>query len=245
MINVSENAYKGIVKKVGKAKMAKIERDSIKASAQETVPVQAKRKTNTLEQNTAKIVELHDGICDMLVRSLDNALQIGELLFKQKEIVKRDGGLFTKWAADHLPFSIRTAQRYMKLFLYVDELKKNDIETLTDAYAHINGEPITDEIVDADDSLKTSDLRVVASVDLDTLDLPKKKAKGLVRKFHLTQANIDGFIEGDFYKDCQGRFAKIVLDMRRGNALNYRMGEFLATAEKYLKPGGKVIFHKL
>ncbi|MCJ7635811.1 hypothetical protein MUP77_25895, partial [Candidatus Bathyarchaeota archaeon] len=160
-------------------------------------------------------------------------------------IVKRDGGLFTGWAKDNLPFSVRTAQRYMKLFLYREELGQNNIKTLADAYAHINGEPTTDEIVDADDSLNTDDIVVKATVDLDTLDLPKKKAKGLMTKFQLTQGNIDGFINGEFYKDCQGRCAKIVLNMRGGNILNYRMGEFLATAEKYLKPGGKIIFHKL
>jgi len=36
-----------------------------------------------------------------------------------------------------------------------------------------------------------------------------------------------------------------VHNMRGGNILNYRMGEFLDTEEKYLKPGGKIIFHKL
>lgn len=244
MIKVSEKTYKDIIKNVGKDKMAEIEQDSDKSPVQETVTVQATRKTNTLEQNTTKIIELHNGICDMLAKGLDDAIQIGELLFAQKKIVKHDGGRFTEWASDNLPFSVRTAQRYMKVFRYVDELRKSDIKTLTDAYAHINGEPITDEIVDADDSLKTDDITVITSVDLDTLKLPQKKAKGLMTKYTLNNSRIDDFVSGRTFQGREGRFRKIVVELKCGNIHNKRIGEFVCAAEKYLKPGGKLIFHK-
>ena len=175
---------------------------------------------------------------------MEDALQIGELLFKQKEIIKGDGGLFTEWAKGNLPFSVRTAQRYMKLFYYVDELRKKDIKTLTDAYAHINGEPITDEIVDADDSVKTSDIVVKTTVDIDELKFPKKKAKGRMETFHLTKKNVDDFIKGKFYRGCEGRYVKFVIQTESSNTISYRTGEFLSTAYKYLKTGGKIIFHK-
>jgi hypothetical protein len=244
MINVNEKTYKDIVRTVGKDKMMKIEQDSNRSPAQEIVTVQATRMTNTLEQNTAKIIELHNGICDMLVKGLDDALQIGELLFAQKEIVKRDGGLFTGWAKDNLPFSLRTAQRYMRLLHYVDALRQNNIKTLTDAYAHITGEPITDEIIDADDSLETDDIVVEATVDLDTLDLPKKKAKGLMTKYYLSKSNIDDFVSGRAFQGREGRFRKIVVELKCGNIQSKHIGEFVCAAEKYLKPGGKLIFYK-
>jgi integrase len=48
-------------------------------------------------------------------KSLEKAIEIGGLLFEQKELVRKNDDRFTRWAEKHLSFNIRTAQRYMML----------------------------------------------------------------------------------------------------------------------------------
>ena len=245
MINVSEKTFRDIEKKVGKDKMSKIEKNSSKSSAQEIVPVQAIRKMNSPEQTTAEIIKLHKGINDLMIKGLEDALKIGDLLIILKDIIRGKGGLFTEWVKENMPFSIRTAQRYMELSPCKDEFIKKNIKTLNDAYAHIKGEPITDEIIDADDSLNIKDdITIKSTGDLDTMELPKKKAKGIQRKFPLSKPEIDSMINGEGYEGCEERYTKFVVELRKGNIHNKHIGEFVCAAEKYLKPGGKIIFHK-
>ena len=256
MINVNEKTFRDIVKKVGPDKMKAAGVDISCTSAKdskepplpppkkEIVKVQVERKENVLEKNTVRIEQLHNSIFGMLCKSLDKAIEIGALLLEQKRIVKQDGDLFTRWAREHLPFKVRTAQRYMKLYDYRDALREGKVKTITEAYAHIFGESTSDEVNDADDSLNTTDIRVEASVSLDEPTLPKKKAKGMMRKLVLNQSAIDNLISGYGYQDCQGMYTKFVLELRSGNVHNKQIGDFVCAAEKYLKPGGKIIFHK-
>ena len=244
MIKVSQKSYKDIVEKVGKDKMDELTRTSKKPTTKEIVKVQAGGQESNLQQNKAKIIQLHESIVSALVRSLEDALAIGGLLFEQKEIVKRADRRFTQWVRDNLPFSLRTAERYMKLYQYREALHDSSVTTITEAYAHIHGEPISDEIVDADDSLKTSDIVVTASVNLDELTLPKKKAKGLVQKLTLTKASIEDMVSGSIYQNRQGCYMKFIVELSGGNVHNKRIGEFVCAAERYLRPGGKIIFYK-
>ena len=244
MIKITEKTYGDIVKKVGQEKMNKIEQNNNKPATSEIVKVQPTRKESTFDHNTAKIIILHNSITSMLCKSLENAFEIGRLLFEQKEKITSTNGKFTSWASDKLPFSIRSAQRYMKLYQYQDVLTENNIQTITDAYSYIFGEPTSDEIIDADDSLNTTDITVKASVSLDKLKLPKRNAKGLMTKLVLTKSNIDDLISGSGYQDCQGKYIKIVVELKSGNIHNKRIGDFVCAAEKYLKHGGKIIFYK-
>ena len=256
MIKVNEKTFRGIVKKVGPEKMKAVGVDiphasgddshapPVAPSSNEVVKVQANRKENVLEKMTVRIEQLHNSIVGMLCKSLESAIEIGGLLLEQKEIVKQDGSLFTRWANKHLPFNLRTAQRYMKLYEYRDALGKSDVKTITEAYAHIFREPTSDEVSDADDSLNATDITVEASVSLDEPTLPKKKGRGMMRKYRLTNANIDNMISGHGYQDCQGMYIKFIIELRSGSVHNKRIGEFVCAAEKYLKPGGKIIFHK-
>ena len=201
-----------------------------------------RKSISSLEQNTERIKKLHNSIVGILVQGLKDAVKIGGLLFEQKEIIPKNE--FTQWVKENLPFSIRTAQRYMMLYYYRNSLAKNKVKTITDAYAHIYREPTSDEIVDADDSLKTDDISVKATVELDDIKLPKKKAKGLMKKYCLTKQSIDDLVSGIGFEGTQGRYIKIVVELKSGNVHNKRIGEFVCAAEKYLKPGGKIIFHK-
>ena len=256
MIKVNKKTFRDIVKKVGPEKMKApgvgISCDSAHDSQApplpppktEVVKVQVDRKENVLEKSTARIEQLHNSIVGMLCKSLDSAIEIGGLLFEQKEIVKQDGSLFTRWANKHLPFNVRTAQRYMKLYEYGDALRKDKVKTITEAYAYIFREPTSDEVIDADDSLNTTDITVEASVSLDEPTLPKKKARGMMGKLVLDQSAIDNLISGYGYRDCQGLYVKFIIELKKSNLHNQLIGDFVCAAEKYLKPGGKIIFHK-
>ena len=223
MINVNEKTFRDIVKKVGPEKMKAASVDISCTSAHDSqappptpstnqiVKVQVERKENALEKNTARIEQLHNSIVGMLCKSLESAIEIGGLLFEQKEIIKQGGREFTRWVSKHLPFSTRTAQRYIKLYQYRDALHEGQVKTITEAYAHIFREPISDEVIDTDDSLNTTDITVQASVNLDKIELPKKKARGQVRKLVLNQSTIDNLISGYGYQDCQGQIIKFII----------------------------------
>ena len=256
MINVNKKTFQDIVKKVGPEKMKAAGVDISCASAddsqapplqppkKEAVKVRVNRKEGVLEETTAKIEQLHNSIVGMLSKSLEKAIEIGGLLLEQKEIVKQDGGKYTRWAYKHLPFNIRTAQRYMKLYDYKEALREGNVKTITEAYAHIFKEPTSDEVIDIDDSLNMTDITVEASVNLDEPTLPKKKACGMMRNLVLNQSVIDNLRSGYGYRDCQGMYVKFIVELKRGNLHNKLIGDFVCAAEKYLKPGGKIIFHK-
>jgi len=63
---------------------------------------------------------------------LVKVLRIGDLLVQQKQ--KLPHGHFTKWIEENLPFTTRTAQNYMKVFLNKEHLKNENISLLSDAY---------------------------------------------------------------------------------------------------------------
>ena len=214
-------------------------------SAGTVVKVDAKRMENNTELITENINKLHDAINKNLRQSLTDAKKIGKLLFEQKDIIKSQKGSFTQWAEDNLSFSVRTAQRYMQLYQFSTTLSRKQVKTITDAYAHIAGEPVSDEIVDANDSTVLPEAVVKGNMDLDELVLPAKEAKGLARKFVLTKGNIEGFIDGPLYNNCQGKFTKIIIQVKTENIQNIRINDFVCAGMKYLKRGGKLIFHKV
>lgn len=61
-----------------------------------------------------EIKALHHEIGGRLKSSPDKAIRIGELLSQQKESMER--GRFTAWVKANLPFTERTARRYMQLY---------------------------------------------------------------------------------------------------------------------------------
>ena len=88
--------------------------------------------TNTAELIIAKHVELEQ----MQIGSLEIAISIGELLNDTKGGL--DHGDFTPWIQQNLPFSMRTAQKYMQVFYRKDEFHKLGKNELTEAYLLIS-----------------------------------------------------------------------------------------------------------
>jgi hypothetical protein len=82
---------------------------------------------------TNKIIELHEGIIEDLKRTVQDAIEIGELLTKQKAILPH--GEFLPWIARELPFSDRTARNYMKLYQHKSKLET--VSDLQEAYRQI------------------------------------------------------------------------------------------------------------
>ena len=94
---------------------------------------------------TQRITELHNSILDRLQRSLRDALEIGDLLQQQKAVLAH--GEFTPWIENELPFTPRTARRYIALYEHRDKLQSQNVNTLTEAYRLLQ-EPKTDTVSD-------------------------------------------------------------------------------------------------
>jgi len=75
---------------------------------------------DVVEANTKLIAQLHNDVIGYLTTGLEKAFQIGELLFELKKRIRHS--FFTRWATEHLPIKLRTAQNYMRLYRYKDEL---------------------------------------------------------------------------------------------------------------------------
>jgi len=88
---------------------------------------------NAIQVNTAQeIRQLHNKIEGYILSSIDNALRIGELLSEQKKALKH--GEFTVWVSDNLPFSVRTAQNYMRVYRNKSLMKNESVSHLAQAY---------------------------------------------------------------------------------------------------------------
>ena len=93
---------------------------------------------NSLKQRPLdEIITLHneiDGQCRVI---LQKAVRIGELLTEQK--AKLPHGEFTPWIETNLPFTVRTAQNYMKVYRERDTLKSENVSLLTEGYRLLQG----------------------------------------------------------------------------------------------------------
>lgn len=103
-----------------------------------------------IAKNTVnEIVNLHTEIEESLRTSLQKAIRIGLLLTEVKADLKH--GQFTPWLSENLPFTVRTAQRYMTLFENKDKvLEAGNIAT---AYRMLE-EPKSDTVSYSDDEVK-------------------------------------------------------------------------------------------
>jgi len=80
----------------------------------------------------AEIIALHLKCMLSVKSSLEMGIDIGKKLSEQKKAM--DHGTFTPWIEETLPFSVRTAQNYIKLYLKKDILLAMNIEKISEAY---------------------------------------------------------------------------------------------------------------
>ena len=195
------------------------------------------------------IVGLHDEVCQLMLTGLEKAISIGGLLCEVKQCIRH--GFFQKWIEINLLFSTRTAQLYMKLYHYREELKAQEIALLTDAYSFIRGEASPDEVVEVNDSTDTSGVAVIVN-DISEVDglpnVPRKKAKGLMRDVTIDEETIRRINGKEYpFDDAQERYIKLVVTTPKWQMSSDEtslLGQFVAAASSLLKPGGKLIFVK-
>lgn len=101
-----------------------------------------------------EIIKMHLECMLSVKSSLSLAIDIGERLAEQKEAM--DHGEFTPWIEANLPFTVRTAQNYLKLFIKKDVLLSANLDSIAEAYlllapkedesdVHIHKNPVKDD----------------------------------------------------------------------------------------------------
>lgn len=93
------------------------------------------------EKRITRIKELHTEFYNDIKKALSKAIEVGELLTKQKAAMKH--GEFIPWVKRNLPFGERTARNYMQLFREKKKIKSARISDLTSAYKMIAHKPKT------------------------------------------------------------------------------------------------------
>ena len=93
--------------------------------------------TAKLDQWAGKIErdEVHDEIAGHVRVSVEKAIRIGELLTEQK--AELEHGQWLPWVEDNVPFTSRTAEKYMRLHEQRDSGKIESGSNLTSAYRAI------------------------------------------------------------------------------------------------------------
>ncbi len=194
-------------------------------------------------ENKKTIIYFHDSIMNSLRESLNNALGVGALLVRQKELVEKFE--FGNWINKNLPFSVRTAQRYMQLYEYKEVLLKNNIETITDAYAYIFNEPVSDNVAEVDDATKVEHPVRTKHPDIDKPPKPKRPTQGPASEVVISKKLIADMKKGNYpYKGRKGCYGKFIVEISNNMQDRDMITEWVLEAQKYLRPGGKIIFVK-
>ncbi len=271
MIKINEETFRDIEKKVDPEKMAQIKKASgVSVESPHNVEELSPRPDDSddkpkaivemnpsqvdyvlsehdvVESNTEKIIQFHREIQKFEKVNLEKAYSIGELLLEQKKRIRH--GQFGRWMDKFLPFTRRTCQNYMNLFLRRELLEKENVQSLTEAYACLQGKPLPNDLIDVDDSLDTKGEWVIAEtfVDVDDVELPKKKAQGLMDTLRVSKEVISQIQNEDYpFEGSKGRYIKVVVQIPSAKYMDEPLiGEFVCAVSSLLKPGGKLIFHK-
>jgi len=125
---------------------------------------------NTPDNITAnKINELHDSLISQLKRTIETAIEIGQLLTEKKAELKH--GEFGSWIKDNLVFTDRTARRYMLIF--VNKEKVLQTGSITEAYKML-GEGKNDTVSYLDKTDTVSDLDDLIEIKMKRIRIDEK-----------------------------------------------------------------------
>ena len=189
-----------------------------------------------VESDFKMIVQIQESFRRNVETALMQAAQMGGLLFRIKSLLKF--GEFQKWCRKTLPFTVRTAEKYMLLHHHYPELLRQGVSSISGGYAAINGEASPIEHVDTDDNIDYPKPAVKATVNLDNLKLPKKRAKGPWRDLHIDKETISKMATWG-----NASCVKIIVKIPINKEAEKLMGEFVVAAQRVLEPGGKLILH--
>jgi len=89
-----------------------------------------------------RLNELHGEIHRDAQSLLEKVIEAGQILTEVKGSLPH--GDFTQWVNDKVVFSMRTAQRYMKIYSHREELKNDSVSLLNDAHKMLTASAITE-----------------------------------------------------------------------------------------------------
>lgn len=84
-------------------------------------------------QAADEIKRLHTDIIGHARQSLETAIRIGEILSQVRSVLKH--GQWQGWIEDNLPFTYRTAHRYVSIYDRRDQIKNDNLSLFGEAYA--------------------------------------------------------------------------------------------------------------
>jgi hypothetical protein len=87
------------------------------------------------DQIKAQILLGYEQFENTMYSALKHGLELGSLLNQKKEMLAH--GDFLPWITANLPFSVKTAQNFMRLDNHRAELEEKRIDRLTDAYQYL------------------------------------------------------------------------------------------------------------
>ncbi len=236
-------AKKGAGGKTPTAPAGPAEANTTEPAKANSLVVESQKIADEIMENKETIIHCHNTIMNSLKESLYNAFAAGAVLLRQKKLIEKFE--FGNWINKNLPFSIRTAQRYMQLYEYKKVLLKNNIETITDAYAYIFNEPVSDNVAEVDDATKVEHSVKTNHPDIDKPPKPKRHPKGPASEVVISKKLIADMKKGNYpYKGRKGCYAKFIIGISNNMQDRELITEWLIEAQKYLRPGGKIIFVK-
>lgn len=94
--------------------------------------VRSSIKVSRNNEVVKSVQKLHNSILKDYRTTLKSAIQIGKILTKVKKELGHSNWL--PWVKKYLPFSSHTATNYMNIYNYQDEIKKENVSNLNEAY---------------------------------------------------------------------------------------------------------------
>jgi hypothetical protein len=194
-----------------------------------------------VQKITEEILKLHREIQTALLKSLQNAYAIGDLLFQQKEMIEHNH--FTGWIKENMPISPRTAQRYMKLYEYKETLTEMHVETITEAYHMIFNWSTSDVVAEVNDSADDKGTITYSDDTVEKPKLPKHTTRGRTKQVEVSRKFIDDVVSGKVLDAGNEVYSKFVIEINR-NIVASDTGDLIKALEPKLRPGGKIILVK-
>lgn len=120
--------------RANKAALAKGAEAICKAES-EAATANAAKLNGTLTGITKELARLHRENLQAACATVTRGIRCGEILYSAKDQVEH--GAWLPWLREHAPFSVRTAQNYMRCYEQRDELKTQRISHLNRAYSFL------------------------------------------------------------------------------------------------------------
>lgn len=153
----------------------------------------------------SEITSLHDQIVAAARTSLDSAIRIGELPAGIKKTLRH--GDWGTWVKQNLPFTIRTATNYLRVFSGRDRLKSETVSDLTAAYRVLSPPAETPKPKTQKELITTAAILMQEAQNiLETEEVSPERAKSIVGELD----KIEKFVKGWLSEPCDLPFPSLI-----------------------------------